>query len=210
MSYVTIRDGIVRGMDRCPHCGTGKPTLPVVHIIDEEENGRGQRRDLIGKERWHIAECTRCKSPVCLYCMVLHDGEARARRIFPSGLVVDESVPDRAARFIRQAHETLASPDASVVMSASAVDAMLKDYNLKEGNLYDRIGKAVENGIITENMSKWVHLVRLEANKPRHADETVEPATAKDAKRSFEFAKALAEILYVLPSRMPEEDDTEA
>ncbi|MCP4320024.1 MAG: DUF4145 domain-containing protein [Hyphomicrobiales bacterium] len=96
-----------------------------------------------------------------------------------------------------------AQPDASVVMSASAIDAMLKDRGLVEGSLYERIEKAVSAGILTQGIADWAHLVRLDSNKPRHADKDDPHMAPEEAQRAFDYAKAIAEILYVLPSKMP-------
>ena len=46
------------------------------------------------------------------------------------------------------------------------------------------------------------HAVRLDANDQRHADESADLPTDKDAQRCIAFALALAEILFVLPSRI--------
>jgi hypothetical protein len=48
----------------------------------------------------------------------------------------------------------------------------------------------------------WAHDVRLDANDQRHADLAAIPPTFEDAKRCLEFAKALADILFVLPARV--------
>ncbi len=88
------------------------------------------------------------------------------------------------------------------MLCGSAVDAMLKAHNYTTGSLYSRIDKAKEDGIITEGMAKWSHRVRLDANKPRHADKDAPLPDEKDAKRSFEFSMALGEILFVLPARV--------
>jgi Domain of unknown function (DUF4145) len=87
------------------------------------------------------------------------------------------------------------SPRASVVMSAGAVDAMLKARGLTEGSLYTRIGEAVTSTLLTKEMAEWAHDVRLDANDQRHADVKAIPPTTEDAKRCLEFAKALADIL---------------
>jgi hypothetical protein len=79
---------------------------------------------------------------------------------------------------------------------------MLKDKGLKEGKLYPRIKKAAAEHLITEGMEKWAHQVRLDANDERHADEDSIMASEEDAKRAIDFAQALAEFLFVLPSRV--------
>ena len=56
------------------------------------------------------------------------------------------------------------------MLSASSIDAMLKSKGYKKGNLYKRIEKAAEDHLITSEMAKWAHQVRLGANDERHAD----------------------------------------
>lgn len=124
-------------------------------------------------------------------------------KIFPDVWEVEDVVPERVRKYLTQAHKTQANPDASVLMSASSIDAMLKHHELAEGSLYARIDEAVKKGILTQTMAKWAHRVRLDANNPRHADENAPHLTNEDSKRAFEFAEALVEYLFILPSRMP-------
>jgi hypothetical protein len=51
-------------------------------------------------------------------------------------------------------------------------------------------------------MGDWAHHVRLEANDQRHADKNAGFPTQEQAEQSIEFTEALAEILFVLPSRV--------
>jgi len=88
------------------------------------------------------------------------------------------------------------------MLCASAVDAMLKHKKLSKGSLRDRINQAAEDHLITKEMAKWAHQVRLDANDERHADDALPSATQEDAKRSVAFTEALAEFLYVLPARV--------
>ena len=120
----------------------------------------------------------------------------------PLVTTISEHVPDRAREYLKQAQESLGQPVGSVMLSASAVDAMLKAKDLKEGNLYSRIDKAANDHLITEDMAKWAHQVRLDANDQRHADESAPLPTPQDAKLCLDFAMALAEILFVLPARV--------
>ena len=88
------------------------------------------------------------------------------------------------------------------MLCASAVDAMLKAHEYTDGDLYNRIDKAKEDGLITEGVAGWAHAVRLDANVQRHADEGASLPDEEDAKRSLDFAMALGEILFVLPERV--------
>ena len=87
-------------------------------------------------------------------------------------------------------------------MGASAVDAMLKAKGYTEGNLYPRINRAAEDHVITEEMAKWAHEARLEANDPRHADVSNPLPSQEDAARSIDFVQALGQLMFVLPARV--------
>ena len=71
-----------------------------------------------------------------------------------------------------------------------------------DGNLHSRIEKAAKEHLITSDMARWAHEVRLDANDQRHADQTAALPTAQDAARAIDFASALAEILFALPGRV--------
>jgi hypothetical protein len=88
------------------------------------------------------------------------------------------------------------------MLAASAVDAMLKAKGLKDGSLYSRIDKAAADHLITVEMARWAHEVRLDANDQRHADEEVPLPQQADAKRTVDFALALAQLMFVLPARV--------
>lgn len=88
------------------------------------------------------------------------------------------------------------------MLCASAVDAMLKVQGYIEESLYVRIDKAASDHLITDEMAKWAHEIRLDANAQRHADEGATLPNDKDAKLAFDFAVAFAEYLFVLPSKV--------
>ena len=48
-------------------------------------------------------------------------------KTYPSRKMVSEHLPTQAKRFLEQAIRSLHAPDGSVMLTASAVDAMLKD-----------------------------------------------------------------------------------
>ncbi len=190
--------GQLVGLPRCPCCGVAQPVFPQLWSTDAiaGEDGSPGRA-------WGTFQCRTCGS------VVLAEGgrgaslaNANVEKIFPSLRSVDEAVPARARNYLQQAHETLHAPDAAAVMAASAVDAMLKEKGYTEGTLYTRIDKAVENHLLTEDMGRWAHSVRLEANRPRHADEEDPHVTDDEAKQAVEFTRALAEFLFVIPARV--------
>lgn len=136
-----------------------------------------------------------------------HSPDKRSTQLLPQVEIIEDSIPDKARVFLAQALETLHAPAASIMVSASAIDAMLKDKGYKQGSLYARIGKAAEDHLLTPGMADWAHVVRLEANDQRHADEYAVDPTVEDAQRIVKFAMAVGEFLYVLPARVQKEID---
>jgi hypothetical protein len=122
--------------------------------------------------------------------------------MWPTSQTVAEAVPERARTFLLQAMDSLHAPAGAVMLSASSVDAMLKEKGYKEGSLNSRIDAAAKAHLVTTEMAAWAHEIRLDANDQRHADEKAPLPTEADAKRVIDFASALAQFLYVLPARV--------
>lgn len=179
-------------LERCPYCGIAKPFLKYAHRISIDGSASG-----IG---WSMYLCTTCRGCVC----ALGVAGRWAEKIIPAIDSVAESIPDKPRNLLSQAKNSLAAPAGSVMLSASAIDAMLKERGLVDGSLYKRIDGAVTSHLITQDMADWAHYVRLDANDQRHADVTATLPTIDDAKKCLDFALALAEVLFVLPARVRE------
>jgi hypothetical protein len=121
---------------------------------------------------------------------------------FPKTPGVDDSLPAPAREYLRQAISSIHAPAGAVMLSASAVDAMLKAKGLTTGSLYSRIEQAAKDHLITEEMSAWAHDVRLDANDQRHADPDTALPSSVDAQRCVDFATAFGQFLFVIPSRV--------
>lgn len=180
-------------MDRCSHCSVSKPNLVLRTKLET------QSYDNYNKRIWGIYVCANCGGLITAggYCWTQEVTE-----LYPSNRNVDSSIPYKARAFLHQANETIHSPSGSIMLSASAIDAMLKIKGYKIGSLYKRIEEAAENHLITDEMAKWAHQVRVEANDERHADEEAELPTSKDAEKLIDFTTALAQFLFVLPARI--------
>ena len=180
-------------LSRCPHCQVDRPRLAFSSQFETRtHNGTNQRF-------WRTYVCSRCGGAV-LAASDTQIGEAT--EMYPKATEVDDTVEPRAREYLGQALSTLHAPGGSILLSASAVDTMLKDKGYTEGSLYSRIDKAKEDHLITEEMAKWAHQVRLDANEQRHADEDAPLPEEEEAKTCVNFALALAEFLYVLPARV--------
>ncbi len=182
-------------LDRCPHCNIAKPLLGRMWgKATQDHAGAGQRF-------WAIYCCVSCGG-IVLACSPGGDQSYAITDIWPTPQTVSDVVPLRAREFLAQAIASLHAPAGAVMLTASAVDAMLKDKGLKEGSLNGRIDKAAQDHLITLEMAAWAHEIRLDANDQRHADEGASLPSKADAEKAIEFASALAQFLYVLPARV--------
>ena len=182
-------------LTRCPHCYIDEPNLSkwAQAFSTTDHEGHNPRY-------WAIYVCRRCGGVVL--AGALGDG-GNITDHYPSTTILESAIPEKPSRFLQEAINTAnLSPTASIMVSASAIDAMLKLKGLTEGSLYDRINKAAKEHLLTADMQTWAHQIRLDANDQRHADEDASMPNTDDAQRCVEFAKALAEYLFVLPAKV--------
>ena len=178
---------------RCPHCNVDNPNLTqTARFITKNFDGTNQRI-------WVTYACQRCGGVTTAWAYQHHP---EIQQMFPNAISLDSSIPNRAKAYLDQAIDSLHAPAGSIMLSASSVDAMLKEKGYKDGSLYSRINKAVEDHLITKEMADWAHEVRLDANDQRHADESTSLPTEKDAQIAIDFTLALAQFLFVMPSRV--------
>ena len=180
-------------LEHCPHCSVANPNL-FVNAWTETKDHLGQRFRM-----WGVYVCGTCGGVVTAYSS---GQNGPVINHYPASDEIQPDIPAKPREYLRQARNSFHAPAGSIMLCASAVDAMLKIKGLTEGSLYSRIEKAAEQHIITEEMSKWAHEVRLDANDQRHADEDADLPGEADAKRAFDFALSLAEIMFVLPAKV--------
>ncbi len=181
-------------LKRCPHCNIAQPNLAIIGNQIRTTNFSGA--DI---RRWQNYKCSTCGGIVLA---AAQEGNPEIIEMYPQPMLVDEAIPAKAATFLSQAIDSISSPAGAVILAASAVDAMLKVKDYKEGNLNSRIKQAAKNHLITKDMAEWAHEIRLDANIQRHADDKEPLPTEQDAKRCVEFALAFAQFLFVLPARV--------
>ena len=181
-------------LPRCPYCNIANPLL--AHRTDTKTDAHDGTNERV----WRLYACVSCGGVVLVSA---RPGDFEVIDILPESLSVPQEVPEFAGRFLSQALDTLSSPDASVVVAAASVDAMLKDKGYGgDESLNARIDRAADDHVITKEMAAWAHEIRLDANASRHADEGETPPTQEDARRTVDFALSLAGYLYVLPNRV--------
>lgn len=182
-------------INRCPHCSIANPTLQKMHETETWNHNQTIKRC------WRFYNCSSCGKVVTAWG---ESFQGDVEEIFPKLRQIDDTIPERPRTYLKQAVESMHAPSGAIMLSASAVDSMLKIHGYKNGSLYSRIELAVKDNIITEKMAAWAHKVRLDANDERHADEDSDLPDSDDAQNVIEFSLSLAQYLFVLPSRIEE------
>jgi hypothetical protein len=181
-------------LEFCPHCNINMPLLQKLTDYDTNSSKSDNLRF------WTVYLCKRCGGLIT----ASWSSKNGHRTVYPKPVSIDVAIPDRARAYLQEAVNSKHSPSACIMVTASSVDSMLKEKGYLDGTLYIRINKAVEDHLITSEMGKWAHHVRLDSNKERHAEHESELPTIEDARKSIDFAIALGEFLFVLPSRVSE------
>lgn len=194
-------------MSSCPHCGKTNPSLQWPRKSLDKDCFPTSSHDNDNQRWWGVYICRSCGGVVIASAPANPGNESNPHacainEIYPSTPTIHDSIPKKALEYLRQAQESLHAPAGAIMLSASAIDAMLKEKAYKDDSLYERIDKAAKDHLITDTMAEWAHQIRLDANEQRHADKNVGLPTQADAKQTFDFAMAFAEYLFVLPSRV--------
>jgi len=197
-SKVVRLDSVLIGVKRCPQCGVASPEMQLLFmsdcIVPTNETSYGYN--------WGMYKCNTCKLVVLAQSELGNQQSKTLKSLYPEPVNLSSELPDRVRNYLAQAEESIHSPDGAAMLAGAAVDAMLKEKDLKTGSVYNRIDDAVENNILTAEMGEWAHQVRLGSNRPRHADDGSPHVTDDEAKQSVEFARMLGHILFVLPKRV--------
>lgn len=180
-------------IERCPHCSIDNPNLTLTHNVNTKTHDQKNLRF------WGVFICKRCGGLVTAYA---RSEKGEIEKYFPESTIIEDSIPDRAKEYLEQAVRSIHSPAGAVMLAASAIDSMLKEKGYIEGTLYKRIKQATSDNLLTKEMEKWAHEVRLDANDQRHADVNSDLPDEEDAKKTIDFSQALAQFLFVLPARI--------
>ncbi len=182
-------------VQRCPHCNVDQPSIILLGGHMDTNNHTNTK-----KRTWAIYRCNRCGG--CVLCCSISGVGHVITEMYPKPDTVSDSIPPNARQFLEDAIMSRAARSASIMSANSSIDAMLKHKKYTDGHLYPRIEQAAKEHVITQAMAEWAHDVRMIANDMRHADVDAPAPTDEDVDGCIEFAKALAEYLFVLPERV--------
>ena len=191
----------------CPHCGTA-------HVAFELVNESWLPR----RGRWHVcARCNHCAGFVVLKMMSLSDQENapsqyytiepemfRIDAMYPaSGAEIPAHLPEEVGRLFKQGADNVpANPDAAGSMFRKTLEATLRDKCPDaRGTLFDRIDRAAELGVLTADLARYAHTIRLEGNEAAHG--TYDEA---DAGQLHSLVTLVLNYVYTLPGMQADID----
>ena len=178
-------------LTRCPHCSTDQPSLTHLGSYETTDN-YGQRCRF-----WSVYKCARCGGLVT--ASAEKDGHV-VKECYPGTEQVNAAIPSPAIDYFRQAMESIHAPAGAVLLAANAVDSMLRAKGFQDGPLLSRVDQAAEEHLITKDLAKWAHQVRLDTNDQTDNDESVPLPSEDDARKSLHFVEAFANFLFVVPA----------
>lgn len=187
----------LNNLSRCPHCNIHNPNITKIKDVLPFTILPYNMNTIRA-----IYQCGSCDNLILAKGAAKGSSQAPIQEILPPPRLPHPSLPEKVRTYLQQAMDTLTSPDASTVMSASAVDAMLKELDYEKGDIKTRLELAVSDGKLTQGMADWANHVRLEANNVRHADVNRPHLSKQDAENCLNFAEALGEFLFALPSKI--------
>ncbi|MBN1471232.1 MAG: DUF4145 domain-containing protein [Syntrophaceae bacterium] len=112
---------------------------------------------------------------------------------------IPEYFPENICNFFIQAAKSLrlGNLDASAMMSRKVLEVSVKSLDKNgKGNLYQRIEKLYNDGIITENLKDWAHIIRDDGNEAAHEEVPVNPDFAKQL---LSFTEMFLMYTFTLP-----------
>lgn len=191
----------------CPHCG-------IAHVAFELVNESWLPRD----ERWHVcARCNHCAGFVVLDMMTYADQNNtpssyyaikpdwfKIEKVHPtSEAEIPAHLPEEVERLFKQGVDNVpANPDAAGIMFRKTLEATLRDKcPAATGTLSKRIDDALDLNVLSDDLARYAHTIRLEGNEAAHGtyDET-------DAQQLHSLVTLVLNYVYNLPGMQAEID----
>lgn len=200
-------------VNNCPHCRTRSAGFYIAH----------QWPSLRGTDYANIlAVCGVCNLGILIVSsrkygsshedfirltQVYSYGQYEIVNIWPRGSPeIPSGVPENISSFYMQGLDSLSTRhwDAAGAMFRKTLDTATKALKpeLKSLNLYTRINRLVDEGVLTSAMGDWSHEIRIDGNEAVHDEE---PETEEDARSAQKFTEAFLTYVFSLP-RMVEDN----
>lgn len=186
----------------CAHCGN-EVLMPLIRQCEDRvEDLEGV---IIVINKWTLYFCTTCRE-VTLEKSIYEDfeypPEGVSEIVYPPIVNVDRAVPNKIVEtFISAKNVQNKSNHACILLLRSTLERIAKDQGATNGNLYDKMKKMSDDGIIPSTLNKMAKILRVVGNAVAHGDDETE-FSDYTVKTLIEFAETIIDYVYVLPNKI--------
>jgi Domain of unknown function (DUF4145) len=112
-------------------------------------------------------------------------------------------VPEHIATAASEAHEcqSIGAHRAAVMLARAVIEATAKAKQITKGNLFDKIEKMHEQGLLSELVRDQAHEVRYLGNDMAHGD-FVEPVSTEEADEILELMAEVLHAVFEMPAQL--------
>ena len=184
----------------CPHCGDANVNLIL----------RGSYES--APYYYYMFECKECNRPVCVESLRCISNDAILFNLQDSDRIFPEPEEDEAPygtptaianSYLAALHnmriDKPGTLEASAIMCRRTIEMTTRHFGSKNGDLCQRIGALVAEGILTKSMGDWAHAIRLLGNAGAHNSNNT---TQEDARQALYFTEMLLIYLFKLPKML--------
>lgn len=156
-------------------------------------------------ELWTAVKCPDCESSALYLQENYGNGWDEFYRVYPAqARRLSTAVPEPLRNDHREARECVQAKHytAAAVMARRVLEGIAVDRGYKSGDLFSRLKKMRDDGVIDDRLYDWADICRDVGNQGAHADK--QAVTRQDAEETLDFVEALLDYLYVFTSRYEE------
>jgi hypothetical protein len=190
----------------CGWCGRSVALKMVgpVHIIQTWDAGpRGERASLVSAT--YVCPRSQCNQPSLVFFNISHvEGRLYLRGVtssLPAGTALDiEGLSEEIAADRREAWSSYYAGNrrAAIIMGRAAIQRAVRGLGAEGAGLKKEINDLVSRGILTNDLAKFAHEVRISGDDAAHPEELGEVGQA-EAEESLAFLDDFLRVTVAMP-----------
>ncbi|MBS7806566.1 DUF4145 domain-containing protein [Variovorax sp. PCZ-1] len=188
----------------CPHCGNKTPHRSVFShsYVGDWYGTNGKLTDDPPTSNYSGYSCTTC-GDLSIYETHDFDTGDEPTLVFPSGVDLDDSIPEIVASNYRESKRVQkVSPNAFAVLIRRSLEALCDDRGVAPGSLHARLKTLADNGEIPPVLVEVTDVLRTLGNSGAH--NTGQKVTVPLTWQMDKFFRTLVEYVYVAPKKLKE------
>lgn len=186
----------------CAHCGN-EVLMPLIRQCEDRIEDSEEMIIVINK--WTLYFCTTCRDVMLeksMYADFGYPPEEGTEIVYPPVVNVDRAVPNKIAEtFIAAKNVRNKSNHACILLLRSTLEKIAKDKGATKGNLYNKMKKLSDDGIIPSTLNEMAKILREVGNAVAHGDDESE-FNDYTVNTLIDFTETIIDYIYVLPNKI--------